>query len=665
MTRARARRRLAGARIPAAPPDRKRRLRLPSDMAGRRIMGGLLVLCLAFGGVVVRLVDVQVQDAARWAERGAAQRARTIELPPRRGRLYDREGDILATSVDAATVYADPRAYRPATGQDGRVIPPAGDAADVAARLAPLLGREPADLQELLERDAHFVYLGRQLDWELGQRIVALDLPGIGILTEPDRVYPGGDLAGQVVGFTDIDGVGLHGLEFQHDTVLRGRPGQLAVEQAPGGLSIASGVRQLVPPAAGTDLVLTIDRDIQHVAERAAADAVAQFSARGASVVVLEVGTGEILAMASAPTFDPDDRRTTDPAAFRNRAVTDVFEPGSVQKAITAAAALEEGVVTPQTTMLVPDHLQVGSKRFTDSHEHPTEEMTFARVIEESSNIGTIMVAQELGEQRLASYLQRFGFGQRLGVDFPGESPGIVPPVESWWNTSLPTISIGQGVAVTLLQAASFYATIGNDGVAVQPRILRGTVGEDGRLTPTDRGEAHPVVSPETAQALRRILADVVSGERGTGKAAAVPGYDVAGKTGTARKPRTDGRGYSDQYVASFVGLAPIENPRLVVAVMVDEPYPIYGGVVAAPVFREVMQFALLHRKVTPTRGSGTLEEAFATAEGQRQEAIEAAAVEGPGTSPDEPASQPVGTPVGGDGSPVASDDEGAASPSG
>lgn len=630
--------------------------RLPRRTSSRRILALLLLYLVIAGVVVARLVEVQVVEAEAYAARGSEQRARTITLAPDRGRLYDREGDILAMSVPAATVYADPRAFRPVRRPDGGEAV-AADPEDVARQLAPLLGRDEADLAAQLRKDAHFVYLARQVEHELGQRIEELGLPGIGILAEPKRVYPGGDLAGQVVGFTDIDGHGLHGLELQHDDLLQGQAGQLALERAPGGLAIAPGVRELVPATAGKDLVLTIDRDIQHVAERAASEAVAEFGAVGASVVVLEVATGEVLAMASAPTFDANDRTGADPASFRNRAVTDVFEPGSVQKAITAAAAIEEGLVSEGTVLDVDDSITVGNKRFTDSHEEERRDMTFGQVIEESSNVGTIMVAQQLGERRLAEYLDRFGFGSRLGVGFPGESAGLLMPVEQWWQTSLPTIAIGQGVATTLLQTASFYATIANDGVAVQPHVLRGTVGEDGRLASSRSPVERRVVGADTSEALRRILGRVVSGEKGTGKAAAVPGYEVAGKTGTARKPRSDGRGYSGEYVASFVGFAPVDEPRLVVAVMVDEPYPIWGGVVAAPVFREVMQFSLLHRRVPPTGGPGSVDDALETAARELAEAqaaaAEAARAEGPGTDAATTTSPPVGAPAGGDGTSV------------
>lgn len=560
----------------------------------------MVVYLLVFLAVGQRLVSVQVIHAAEYAALGEQQRARTITLPARRGRLYDREGEVLATSVDAATIYADPRAFRAQERPDGLIVPPAGDAAEVAAALAPLLGREPGHLEQRLRKDAHFVYLARQVDHEVGRRVAALALPGIGVLTEPARLAPGGALAAQVLGYTGIDGEGLAGLELVHDRLLSGRPGALALERAPGGLTIASGPRELSPPTPGTDLVLTIDREIQHVAERVALAAVEDHDAAAASVVVLEVGTGEVLAMANAPGFDANAAGEADPAQRRNRAVTDVFEPGSVQKAVTVAAALEEGVAQPDTGFVVADRLAWGRKTFSDDHRHPPEDMTVRDIIEQSSNVGTIMLADRLGAPRLSRHLEAFGYGEPLGLGFPGESGGAVLPVEQWSATSLPTIAIGQGVALTLLQGAHVYATIADDGRATQPRLLRGTVGEDGRLRPLAEPGRHRVISATTARRLREMLVQVVDGERGTGSRATVPGYRVAGKTGTARKPRTDARGYSGEYVASFIGFAPADDPRIVVAVMVDEPTPIYGGLVAAPAFSEVMRFALSHRRVAP-----------------------------------------------------------------
>ena len=591
------------------------RTRTGQDTAVRRIRWLLAIYGLVVVITVGQLVHIQIFNADRYADAGVRQRARTIDLPSTRGRIYDREGDVLATSVTAATIYADPRAFRATETPDGTPVPAGADPAEVAAALAPLVGGDAARIEERLRQDAHFVYIARQLDHEVGQDILARKLPGIGVLAEPRRVYPAGGLAGQVVGFTGIDGEGLQGLESQYDTILRGRPGMLVLERAPGGLDIASGMRQLVPPEVGTDLVLTLDREVQHAAERAAAEVTEAYNAIGASIVVMEVGTGEVLAMASTPSYDPNRRTDEDRANWRNRAVTDVFEPGSTQKALTIAAAIEEGHITADTVLSVPDAYTVSGKRFTDATRHPTESWSVSQVLERSSNVGTIQVAEQLGAADLEAYLRDFGYGRTSGMTFPGEAPGLLMSHENWWGTSLPTIAIGQGVAVTLLQMATSYATLANDGVATAPRIVRGTVGEDGRLTPAAAAAQQRVVSPETAQQVQRMLESAVSGSHGTGGNAQVEGFRVAGKTGTARKPNEDARGYSDQYVATFVGFAPVEDPRLVVAVMVDEPRPFFGGIVAAPVFSQVMQAALVARQVPPDHAGRSLDDSLRAAE--------------------------------------------------
>lgn len=632
-------------------PKAERRVVLRRPWAGgrvqRRLMSTLLVYAMLFGLVGWRLVDVQVRNADVYADRGASQRERIVELPSRRGRLYDRDGNVLATSVDAATIYMDPRVFNASVSESGLELPPAADREAAAAALAPLVGVSAEELAARFDTDKHFVYVGRQLDWQVGQDVLALGLPGVGVITEPRRVYPAGGLAGQLIGFTGIDGEGLTGLELVNDALLSGQAGTLGLERAPGGLSIASAVREIEPAVPGTDLVLTIDRDIQDAAQRAAANAVEEFNALSASVVVLEVGTGDVLAIASAPGYDPNVRLPGGEDTWRLKAVTDVFEPGSVQKAVTAAAALEEGIVTADTILMVPDNIRVGNKTFTDAHDHPVEEMSFAKIIETSSNVGTIMVAKELGQERLGGWLDKFGFGKLTGVGLPGESSGLVRPTQDWWSTSLPTIAIGQGIAMTLLQAANFYATIANDGVQVTPRVVRGTVGEDGRLTPAAAGASERKVSVATAESLQQILGSVVNGDNGTGARAAVPGFTVGGKTGTARKPLADGRGYSEKYIATFAGFAPVNNPRIVVAVMVDEPYPIWGGVVAAPTFASVMAAALLEFDVPPTDPQPALGDALMRA---LADADEKAKVEGPATSASDVTSPTAGMPAGAQG---------------
>jgi len=567
----------------------------------RRIRTAFAVFLLVATLAVAQLVDIQVLSAAEHTERGVRQRTREIDLPASRGRIYDRDGDVLATSVTSATIYADPRTFVPERRADGRSVPAAGDAIRVARALAPLIGRDPDWIEERLRRDAHFVYLARQIDLRLGRTIMELGLPGIGMLTEPMRVYPGGSLAAQVLGFTGIDGDALQGLEARHDDLLRGTPGTLRFERAIGGLSIAPGTREVAPPVPGRDLVLTLDRDIQFAAERVATDVVARHGAAAATVVVLEVGSGEVLGMASAPTFDPSELRDDEQEFWRNRAVTDLFEPGSVQKPLAVAAALEAGAITPASTFEVPDRYVVAGSTFSDVSRHGSETWTPSEILARSSNVGTIMIAQRTGERALRERLLAFGLGAPTGLRFPGEVGGHVPPSDQWWATTLPTVSIGYGTSSTLLQVANAYAALANGGVLVEPMLVRGTVGSDGTLEATTPPASRRVVSAVTAAQVMDMLGQAMEGEGATGGRARIPGYRIGGKTGTAIKVSAGG-GYSDdEYVSTFVGVAPLDDPRLVVAVMVDAPTgDYYGGVVAAPAFREVMHASLLARRIVP-----------------------------------------------------------------
>lgn len=537
-----------------------------------------------------RLYTVQVTSADRYSELADRQSQRETDLPARRGKLYDRSGEPLAMSLSAATVYANPRLIA-----RGDVDPAA-----VAADLVPVLNRPQAELVAALTHDAAFVYLGRQLPRQVGEQVVALKLPGIGVLEEPTRVYPAPGLAAQVIGFAGTDNVGLEGLELAFDNVLAGEPGRLSLEQAPSGLEIANTPRELQSPVAGTDLVLTLDRQIQATAESVLARAVETYDAIGGTAVVLDVATGEVLAMASAPGFDPEQEDGIDPYSRRNRAVTDIFEPGSVNKVVTAAAALEEGLVQPGEVFQVPDSYVVGPKRFKDSSPHPTEPMTLAEIIGLSSNVGTIKMAERLSEDVFHDYLQRFGYGRSTGLDFPGESNGLLRQPEDWWITDQPTMAIGQSVSATLLQVAGVFETVASGGEWVEPSLVRGSVGPDGRLQPAEPPVRQRVISRVTAETMSEMLVGVIT--EGTGSLAAVPGYAVAGKTGTAQKPSTTQRGYlEDAYIATFAGFAPADDPALVVAVMLDEATPYYGGLSAAPVFSEIMEFALGHRRVPPS----------------------------------------------------------------
>jgi len=579
-------------------------------LARRRIRVTFGVFIVVFGLAVGQLVQIQVLRAEEHAERGVRQRERSIELPASRGRIYDREGDVLATSVTSATIYADPRSFVPQVRPDGITVPAAGDVDRVARTLAPMLDLEVDFIEQRLRRDAHFVYLARKVDLRLGEEIMALRLPGIGMLSEPKRVYPGGSLAAQVIGFTGIDGDALQGLEARYDDLLRGTPGTLRFERALGGLSIASGLREVAPAVPGRDLVLTLDRDIQFAAERVAMEVIERHGAEAATIVVLEVGTGEILGMASAPTFDPAALRTEEQTFWRNRAVTDLFEPGSIQKTLSIAAALESGAIGLDTTFDVPDRYLLAGKTFSDVSKHGVERWGAADILARSSNVGTIMIAQRTGVDALRDQLLAFGYGVPTGLRFPGEVGGYLPPRDQWWATTLPTAAIGYGTSSTLLQIATAYAAIADGGVLTDPVLVRGTVGLDGLLDASSAPEQRRVISERTASQVLELLGRSVDGEGATGTRARVPGYRIGGKTGTSIRIDAVTGGYSDQYVSSFVGVAPLDDPRIVVAVMVDSPQGAYfGGLVAAPAFAEVMHASLLARRIVPDSAGRSLEE--------------------------------------------------------
>ncbi len=558
--------------------------------SSRRVRSVLLVYLVVTIAMGWRLVDVQVINADDYRALADRQSQLDLELPAQRGKLYDRGGEPLAMSLDAATIYADPQLVRDS----------GWTTAQVAAALAPVVNRPRRQLHRDLVAGDRFVYLARQRSRAVGEKVLRMEVPGVNVLSEPRRTYPAGSLAAQVVGFAGVDHEGLSGLELQYNEALKGESGRLRQERAPGGLTISNAPREIVPAHPGTDLVLTLDRQIQYTAERVLDEAVERYNAIGGSALVLDVDSGELLAIASVPNFDPAKISAASGYARRNRALTDVFEPGSVNKVITASAALEEGLVGPEEMFVVPDTYRYGGTEFHDSDRHRTKRMSFAEIIGQSSNIGTIKVAERVGEERLNDYLHRFGYGQTSGLGYPGESAGLLPPVEAWSATSLPTIAIGQGVAATLLQVADVFEVVASGGEWVEPRLIRGSVADDGRLRPASLAERRRVVSAGTAAALAEMLTGVV--EHGTGGEAAVDGYRVAGKTGTAQKASERG-GYEDgAYVASFAGFAPAEDPALVVAVMLDEPRPVYyGGLTAAPTFAQIMEFALGHRRVPPS----------------------------------------------------------------
>ena len=541
-----------------------------------RALALLAVLILSLTAVAVRLAVLQVRDHEALAAQGLRQRVHPTDLPAERGKILDRTGAPLAISQEARDIYADPR----------YVTDPSGEAKAIAR----VLDLRPRDVEDRLRsEDATFVYLGRQVDMEIADRLEALALPGVGFLPVPKRHYPGGRLAPQVLGFVGVDFTGLTGLEHEYEELLAGTPGTRTVELSADGLPIADGMEVVEPAIPGRTLVTTLDREIQYLAQEAIRRAVKDNHAKGGTIVVMDPRTGDVYAMASYPWFDPNHFRDAPKDAIRNRAVTDMFEPGSVNKVVTAAAALETKAVGVREVFEVPWLMRVGGYTVHDSHPHVVERMTLSDIVAQSSNIGSAMVAERIGNAGLASVLGRFGYGSPTGIGFPGEAGGQVPALASWTDVTRTTVSYGQGISMTPLQMAAVYAAVANGGEWVQPRLVRGSMGPDGRLEPVEATVRRRVLSEETASMLTRMLASVV--ETGTGGAAQIPGYQVAGKTGTARK-LVDGR-YVQRYMASFVGFLPASSPRVVIAVSIDEPRTIYGGVAAAPVFSEVARHVI------------------------------------------------------------------------
>lgn len=549
----------------------------------RRLIVMLGVFALALGGVVGRLGVLQIRESVAYAAMGQEQRIRVLELPGVRGRILDREGTPLAMSLEARDVYVDP----------SQVADPVGQ----AAMIAPILGLRPAEVRAALSRtDTTFVYLARHVDRDVAERLAELGLPGVGMLPVHKRYYPAGTVASQVLGFVGVDGDGLTGLEMRYDSLLAGRAGERTVELSAQGQEIAGGVDVLTAPEPGSDLVLTIDRPIQFQAQRALQRAIRENDAKGGTIVVMDPVTGDIYAMASAPWFDPNDFGRFDAATWSNRAVTDTWEPGSVNKVITAAAALETGVATPTQRFQVPATRTIGGYTIHDAEPHPVESMTIGDIIAHSSNVGSSMLADRVGNLGMQAYFDRFGYGRPTGVGFPGEASGIMP-VGEWQDITRATVSFGAGVAVTPLQMATVYATVANGGEWVQPRLLLGTRDDAGTISLAEEGGSRQVLRRETADLLTSMLAYVVAD--GTGQSANIPGYQVAGKTGTTKKLDRQGN-YTDRYVASFIGFLPAADPRVVVAAILDEPETIYGGVAAAPLFQDVARYAIQRLGIEP-----------------------------------------------------------------
>jgi cell division protein FtsI/penicillin-binding protein 2 len=554
-------------------------------LVNRRIRLLFVLLALALAGSLARAVWLQGVRAQPLSKLAATQQRQTVELPARRGTIFDRNGVPLALGEQATTVYADasqvlnPRAVavgaERALGVDGEKLYPA-----------------------LTDPSRLFVYLRRKADPEDADQLRRKRFAGVGFYAEERRSYPQGTVAAQVLGFAGADNQGLAGLELSLDRALRGTAGRETVIRDPFGRVVD--VLSETAERPGRDVFLTLDHRLQATAEDVLRRTVRRWRAKAATAVVLDPRSGEILAMATAPSFDANNFATTRPDYHRNRTVSDTYEPGSTFKLIPVAGALSEGLVTPETSFTLASSIRVSDRVINEHDPRPTVRMSVAEIVAQSSNVGAITLARALGSRRLASWVDRFGFGRRTGVDYPGESAGIVLPLERWSGSTIGTLPIGHGIAVTPVQMAAAYAAVANGGVWTQPHVVDHVAGSS-----RPKAERRRVLSPQIASQLSTMLAGVVA-EGGTGFAAAIPGYHVAGKTGTAAKALPNGGGYStSKYVASFVGFVPASRPRLVILVTIDEPTTIWGGVVAAPAFQEIARFGLQYLEVPPDAPAG------------------------------------------------------------
>jgi len=534
-----------------------------------------------------RLVDLQVIQGQQLASAALDQRLRTLPITPPRGAILDSAGQPLALTVKAYNITADQTLIE--------------SPMEVAQALAPVLNEDVTYLANRLTGDRRFVYVVKGLTPEVKDQVSALGLPGLFSEPTTKRVYPGADIAANVVGFVGGEGKGLGGIEYAFDEELTGVPGSQTFENGPGGRVIPTGSIERVDAVPGSDITLTINRDIQFIAQRTISDVVKKSQAVSGTIVVQDPRTGQILAMATAPTFDANEPGLADEKDRGNRIITDAFEPGSTSKVITLAAVVNEGAANPLTPIKVPSALKRGDKVFKDHTPHGTLHLTLAGVMAKSSNMGTILAAERIGGRKLSEYLEKFGVAQPTGLGLPAENKGSVPAYKDWSPTSMPTIAFGQGLSMNAIQATSVFSTIANDGVRMQPTLVAAMTDATGVTQPMPEGESTRVISKEAARQVREMLESVV-GEGGTAPQAKIPGYRVGGKTGTAQYVDPRCGCYNGEVIASFIGMAPADDPQLVVSVFVDRPRNgRYGGELGAPAFKEVMTYALQARQIPPT----------------------------------------------------------------
>ncbi len=540
-----------------------------------------VVLLLAFAALALRLVVVQGISGGHYSAIGSAEVTTTVRVPAPRGTIYDRDGAVLAVSVPTSTVVAD----------HFLITHPAGE----AATLAPVLGVSQATLTSELSEHSGYVVLARQVDQDTSKKVQVLDLAGIDLVPSSQRVDPAGQLAAPVLGGVDASGAGDGGLEYRFNSLLAGQPGTEVLQRTPDDVPLPGGTSG-TGAVAGTGLELTLDEQLQYVTEQSLGAEVLASHAKSGVAVVMDTRTGQILSMADLA-VNPDTGALEE--APSNYAVTKVYEPGSVFKVVTFSAALQEGLIQPQEEFTIPDTLTIDGWVFHDAESHPTEQLTATQILAQSSNIGTIEIANLVGKDRLVQQIAALGFGKPSGLDFPGESAGLVNlDPDSWSGSDMGSTPIGQDDAVTAQQVLDMVNTVATGGVFVPPRLVRATVSPDGKVTATKPGATHRVLSTSVSSTLTTMMEQVV--QDGTAVAAGIPGYTVAGKTGTAEVPSPQGGYIPGAFMATFAGFAPAQHPVLSAIVVLEQPTPIYGGTVAAPVFAQIMGYAL-HRYGVPT----------------------------------------------------------------
>jgi cell division protein FtsI (penicillin-binding protein 3) len=548
----------------------------------------IALMMAGFGVLLFRLVSLQVLNAEELSGKADRQHEKETILEAERGTIFDRQGQILAINVEVPSVYAIPALVN--------------DSNAVASKLGKILGVNRHTIRHRLESKKNFVWIKRKINPDQVHHLKQLKLEGVGFLSESKRFYPKRHLLGQILGFAGLDNQGLEGIELKYDSSLKGERGWIIVERDAMGRSIFPKGLEYISPSRGKDLVLTIDEVIQHIAERELGTAMQQTSAANGSVIVMDPKTGAILAMAVQPSFNPNNIKRYNAKHWRNRTITDPFEPGSTFKIVAAAAALQEGATTPGELIYCEKGKMKMGGRFIHDHEKYGN-LTFAEVIQKSSNIGTAKVAMRLGEEKLYRYIRMFGFGEKTGIDLVGESPGLVREPKRWSGRSLASIAFGQEISVTPIQLITAYAAVANGGWSVQPHIVSEVREPDGVALKRFSAEARRrVLNPETARGLAKILEGTVA-KGGTGEKAALKGFSVAGKTGTAQKVDPDTKRYSSrEFISSFVGFVPSDDPLLVILVVVDSPDgEAWGGSVAAPVFKRIAEQSLEYLGVLPS----------------------------------------------------------------